>query len=385
MKLMMTQRSITYIVLIVLLTATDIAAESLANEVTAAKVLWVGLADTDEHGKTRIQKVEFSKNKGGTTSPQKGLPSSNKQKNEAIAPEKVKPIEDTWLAKKLARSIVFLIIVVITLIFLRIIATRQVKDAQRRYYINRSLSIFTVFVFIIGLLVIFVRDLSHMITGMGVAVAGLAIALQETVTAFCGWFVIQGSKGYRIGDWIRVGEHSGEVVDISLLVTILAEVTPLKSSGDTGGSWTGGLVGFSNAAVFKVPFINYTKGYPYVWCQLDYTFTYESNWKTAERLILEATREEEILDTAKKARINIKEIAAKLAIKMDKTDPKVRMRVGASGVELSMRFLAHPRRRLDLMDKINRQIMEAVGKENQIEFAYNTNRIITTPHQGAVL
>ena len=146
MILMMTQRSITYIVLIVLLTATDMAADSLANEVTVTKPPWVGLANTDEHGRVRIQKVEFPENKDRTASPQKGLPPSNTEKNEAVAPEKAKSTEDTRLAKKIARSIVFLIIVVITLIIVRIIATRQVKDPQRRYYINRTLSIFTVFV-----------------------------------------------------------------------------------------------------------------------------------------------------------------------------------------------------------------------------------------------
>jgi small-conductance mechanosensitive channel len=137
--------------------------------------------------------------------------------------------------------------------------------------------------------------------------------------------------------------------------------------------------------VFKVPFINYTKGYPYIWCILKYTFTYESDWKAAEKLILDAARDEEIVVTARRARQNLEEITAKLAIKIDNTEPKVCTRTGASGVELSMRFLAHPRRRLDLMDKINRRILEAVDKEAKIEFAYSTNRIITSPHRGAAV
>ena len=281
------------------------------------------------------------------------------------------------LRKNLVRSVIFLLVVVIALFLVRTLAIRRVADPQRRHFLNRGLSVFTVFVVIIGLLVIFVRDVSHLVTGMGVAVAGLAIALQEIVASFCAWFVIRGSKGYRIGDWIRIGEHYGEVVDIGLLMTMLSQVTPLTPSGESGGAWTGGLIGLANSTVFKEPFINYTKGYPYIWCTLDYTFTYESDWKAAERLILEAVDDEEIKGTARKARKRMEQIAAAFVIKIDNTEAKVRTRTADSGVEPRLRFLAHPRRRRRLMDKINRRIMESVRLAEKIEFAYQTFRVVS--------
>jgi small-conductance mechanosensitive channel len=297
-------------------------------------------------------------------------------KSDKAAEEKTK--YKKWL-ENILKSFVFLAAVVILLVFLRKVVSNRVKDSQRRYYINRSLSIITVFVVLIGLLIILVRDFAYIFTGLGVAVAGLAIALQEVIASLFAWFLIQGPKGYRVRDWIRAGEQYGEVVDIGLFVTVLAQVSAIKPRGEIGGEWTGGLTFFSNSIIFKNSIVNYTKGYPFMWNSLRYTITYESNWKHAEKLILEAAVNEEIADTARQAAYKIEEMTTKFAIKVPKTKPFVRTGAGGNGVELTLRFLAHPRRRRLLMDKVNRRILEAVNRANDVEFAYDTMRVIPTP------
>ena len=241
-----------------------------------------------------------------------------------------------------------------------------------------SISDFWVFVFLIGLLVIFVRDFRHLATGMGVAVAGLAVALQEMITSFFCWFLIRGSQGYRVRDWIRIGDQYGEVVDISLMLTTLGQVTPIGPRGEAGGGWTGGLTILPNSSILKSPIVNFTRGYPFIWCSLAYTFTYESDWKQAETLMLAAVEDDEITNTTHQAQKMIDNMTKDFAIRIRNTAPVVRTRAGASGIELTLRFLAHPRRRRRFMDKVNRRIMEAVARADNIDFAYNTLRVIPT-------
>jgi small-conductance mechanosensitive channel len=275
-------------------------------------------------------------------------------------------------------SVVFLAVAVALLLLVRLVVTNRVKDAQRRYYLNRSLSILAVFVILIGLLVIFVRDFRYLATGMGVAVAGLAVALQEMITSFFCWFLIRGSQGYRVRDWIRIGDQYGEVVDISLMLTTLGQVTPIDPRGEAGGGWTGGLTILPNSSILKSPIVNFTRGYPFIWCSLAYTFTYESDWKRAETLILTAVEDDEITNTTHQAQKMIDNMTKDFAIRIRNTAPVVRTRAGASGIELTLRFLAHPRRRRRFMDKVNRRIMEAVARADNIDFAYNTLRVIPT-------
>ena len=276
-------------------------------------------------------------------------------------------------------SAVFIAIVVVLLMLVRHIVTNRIKDDQRRYYLNRSISILTVFVVIIGLLVIFVRDFRHLATGMGVALAGLAVALQEMITSFFSWFLIRGSRGYQVGDWIRIGDQYGEVVDISLMLTTLGEVTPIGPRGETGGGWTGGLTILPNSIIFKSPLVNFTRGYPFVWCSLPYFFRYESDWKKAESILLTAVEENEIREAAVKAQQLIDQMKKDFAIRVRRTDPVVRMGAGSSGIKLTLRFLAHPRHRRALIDRVNRHIIEAVIQADQVEFAYDTIRVL----QGA--
>ncbi len=281
--------------------------------------------------------------------------------------------------KNILRSFVFMAAVVMLLMLLRKVLSNRVEDPQRRYYLNRSLSILMVFVVLIGLLIIFVRDFAYLMTGVGVAVIGMAIVLQEMIASFFAWFLIQGLKGYRVRDWIRIGEQYGEVLDIGLFVTVLSQVSAIDTKGETGGRWTGGLTLFANSVIFKKPLVNYTKGYPFMWCSMTYTVTFESNWKHAEKLILEAAVNEEITNTARQAANKIEEMKTNFAIKVRNTNPVVYTRAGGSGVELTLRFLAHPKRRRLLMDKVNRQILEAVNRANDVDFAYDTMRLIPTP------
>jgi len=115
--------------------------------------------------------------------------------------------------RQLATSVSALLAAVAILLLLRFLVSRFVDDPDRRYAFNRSLSIAMTLVLMIGLALIFLRQFPHLFTGIGVVLAGVAIALQEVILPFFGFFAIRGARGYRIGDWVRIGEHYGEVVD----------------------------------------------------------------------------------------------------------------------------------------------------------------------------
>lgn len=282
--------------------------------------------------------------------------------------------------RQLVISLGLLLAVVALLLILRFLVSRHVEDPDRRYAANRALSIAMTLVLTIGLAIIFLRQFPHLFTGIGVVLAGVAIALQEVILSFFGFFAIRGARGYRVGDWVRIGDYYGEVVDIGLLVTILEEVTPFGVMGNQGGAKTGALTWINNNAIFREKMTNYTRGFPYIWCVLSYTVTFESNWEHAEEVLYEIAEDnDEILTTAKLARKRLAEAASNFAIKVDNTEPRVRTWTADSGIELRLRFMAHPRRRRALIDALNRDILRAITTAEDIDFAYNTLRVIPTP------
>ena len=272
--------------------------------------------------------------------------------------------------------------VLLTMFVLRMFVIRRIGDLQRRYFLNKVLSLLTALVVVIGLVFVFSDQYSNLLTLFGLSVAGITIALQELVASFAAWFFIKGSRGFRTGDWIAIGEHQGEVIDVSFTHTTLQQCAPDSDRATISGTLTGGLTVLMNNQVFKQPLVNYTRGFPFVWCSLTYVVTYESDWELAREQLLEAAlSEREITQTAAQAYSQIQHMASELSIQVDSTDPIVRTWPGNNGIELTLRFLAHPRRRPTLQDRVNLHVLRAVLQTNKIEFAYPTFRAIPTPPQ----
>lgn len=270
--------------------------------------------------------------------------------------------------------------VLLTMLVLRTIVNRRVSDPQRRYYLNKVLSLLTALAIVVGLVFVFADQYQNLLTLLGLSVAGLAIALQEVIASMAAWFFIKGARGYRNGDWIDIGDYQGEVVDITFTHTTLQQCVPLSDHATISGSLTGGLVVLMNNQVFKQPLVNYTRGYPYVWCSMVYTVTYESDWEKARDLLHNiALDEPEIKQTAALAFAQIQKMTSELSIQTDSTDPVVRTWAASNGIDLTLRFLIHPRRRPAIQDRLNTHILRAIQKAENIDFAYNTIRAIPTP------
>ncbi len=69
---------------------------------------------------------------------------------------------------------------------------------------------------------------NQMPTILGLAGAGLTVALKDFIVGFFGWFVLMGKNGIRVGDWVEINGVVGEVIEIGLLRTVLLET----------GNWT---------------------------------------------------------------------------------------------------------------------------------------------------
>ncbi len=278
------------------------------------------------------------------------------------------------------RLVITFAAVLLTMLVLRVVVNRRVSDPQRRYYLNKVLSLLTALATVVAFVFVFADQYQNLLTLLGLSVAGLAIALQELVASFAAWFFIKGAHGYRNGDWVAIGEQHGEVVDITFTHTTLQQCSPLADTTTISGSLTGGLVVMMNNQIFKQPLVNYTRGFPYVWCSMFYTVTYESDWEKARELLQNiALDEPEIKQTAALALAQIQQMSSELSIQSDSTDPVVRTWAASSGIDLTLRFLIHPRHRPTIQDRINTQILRAIQKSGNIDFAYNTIRNIPTP------
>src|SRR5277367_1672624 len=164
---------------------------------------------------------------------------------------------------------------------------RHFGRSDARYKV-RKFVVFTGYLAILLFLAILFEDrLGRLSFALGVAGAGVAVALQDVLASVAGAFSIGFSKLFVVGDRVQIGETRGDVIDIGLLRTTLMEV----------GSWvgrdfySGRIVRIPNNAVLKSAVFNYSQGFRFIWDQIKVVLSSSSDAGLAREMLLRAANE----------------------------------------------------------------------------------------------
>jgi len=99
---------------------------------------------------------------------------------------------------------------------------------------------------------------------LGLAGAGLTVVLKYFIVSFLGWFVLMGRQGIRVGDWVEINGVHGEVIEITLLRTVLLETGNWTEVGQP----TGRQVAFLNQYAIDGYYFNFTTSGQWLWDHL---------------------------------------------------------------------------------------------------------------------
>ncbi len=205
---------------------------------------------------------------------------------------------------------------------------------------------------------------------VGLFLAGIAISLRDVFSNVVGWIIIISSKGFRQGDRIRVGNLTGDVIDIGLLRTVLAEIGGWVGADQS----TGRLVSMPNSMVLTHEIYNYTQGYDFIWDEIKILVTFESDWQKAEQIVTEVAMKD-FEDKREQIQERLRRVQSRYLLRFNYISPKVYVRIADSGVELALRYMVRARRRRTMEDTVAREILNRFKEEKNIEFAYPTMRI----------
>ena len=81
-----------------------------------------------------------------------------------------------------------------------------------------NISLVVLIIAVIGLSVIFVNWYTALIS-VGVVSVIVGLSVQTPMTSFIGWIYILVRRPYRVGDRIKIGDATGDVIDVSYLDT----------------------------------------------------------------------------------------------------------------------------------------------------------------------
>lgn len=206
------------------------------------------------------------------------------------------------------------------------------------------------------LLVIFGRP-GQLGTFLGLAGAGLTVALKDFIVGFFGWFVLMGKNGIRLGDWVEINGVTGEVVEIGLFHTVLLETGNWTDTGHP----TGRRVTFTNNFAIEGHYFNFSTAGQWMWDELRVMLPAGQDpyplIEAIQAKVQEATRE-----SAQKAEQEWKRVVGSKEVGSFPMVPALSVKPAAGGIELSVRYITRANERFALRTQLYQAVVELLGK-----------------------
>jgi len=190
-------------------------------------------------------------------------------------------------------------------------------------------------------------------TFLGLATAGVTVAMKDFIVAFFGWFVLMGKNGLRVGDWVEINGVAGEVVEINLLRTVLLETGNWTDTGHP----TGRKVAFVNSYAIEGHFFNFTTSGQWMWDELQITVPPNQD----PYPLLDAIQKTVIKETETNAEAAEKEwqnAASNYKVRSVSAEPTVNLRPTSAGVEVHVRYITRAQERSAIRARLNQALVE---------------------------
>ena len=299
-----------------------------------------------------------------------------KRVNEAIN----RTSEDIKAQMKKALDIGIFIIVVIGLSFLfKFIIKKTITDNERLYTANKFINLVNITLIIMILLFAYIENVTYLVTVLGFASAGIAIAMKDMFMSMLGWTVVVFGGSFHVGDRIKVRRGNedivGDIIDISLLrMTVFEDVTYTTY---TYNRRAGRIVFIPNNYIFTDMMANYTHhGMKTVWDGIDIVFSFESNHKKAAYIIKNIAQKysKGYTDIARK---QMSKLRNQYNIKSSNVEPRIYTLIEPYGIKISVWYMANATATLSLRSTISAEILDAISGHDDIVIAYPTQTLYT--------
>ena len=277
-----------------------------------------------------------------------------------------------------ATTIGIIILIFLVIIFLiKYLVRRYMSDNERFYTINKALNFTFITLLVLILLFAYIENVSYLVTILGFASAGIAIAMKDWFMSILGWFVIIVGGAIHVGDrvkFVRNGmEYVGDVVDISLLrMTIQEDITLTTYMHNRRA---GRIIFVPNNYVFTDMIANYSHaGLKTVWDGIDFTITFDSNASKASAIAKEVTKKysKGYTDITRK---QLNKLRSQYSMKNTNVEPRIYSFIEPYGIKISAWYHTNAYATLTLRSTISMEIIERIQAEGDIHLAYPTQSI----------
>ena len=259
-------------------------------------------------------------------------------------------------------AIIFLLTIIAGL-GLQFALGRMWRDRRQKQTVRTILNLGTQLIGLLLVLLVIFGVPKQTPTILGLATAGLTVVFQDFILAFCGWFVLMGPNGLRVGDWAEIDGVGGEVVEIGLFRTGLLETGNWTANGHP----TGRRVSFLNGFAIRGKYFNFSTAGQWMWDEIKVSIPPGEEAYPLIEKIREATVKATESD-AKMAEKEWKRVTHEEGSPHFSATPSVDMRPAGAGVDIVVRYITRAGVRLETRNRLFGMVVELMqGSREEIE------------------
>jgi small-conductance mechanosensitive channel len=279
------------------------------------------------------------------------------------------------LAARILRGTALIVIVLAIARATSVYWLARVEDASTRFTLQRIMHLVIALVIaLIAISVVFVNWYAAAAAlGIGSIIIGLAV--QTPMKSFIAWIYILVRQPYRVGDRIKIGDATGDVIDVGYLDTTLWEFGGQYISGDHP---SGRLIKFPNQKVLDELVYNYSWPlFPYIWNEIRFQVAYNADLEFISSTMQKITEEElgkEMIDRVQ----TFRDLLARTPV--DELEVRERPRVifrvsDNTWLEAIVRYVVSPREAGRVKSRLIKQLLAALNAApEKVMFPAGANR-----------
>ena len=201
-------------------------------------------------------------------------------------------------------------------------------------------------------------------TILGLAGAGLTVALKDFIVSFMGWLVLMGRHGVRIADLVEINGVTGEVEELGLFNTVLQET----GNWTDAGHLTGRRVTFTNSYAIEGHYFNFSTSGQWLWDEVRIAVPAGKDpYRIVE--LLQKRVQEVTAENAKRAEREWTGASRSPGPGTIAAAPAITIKPVMGGVEVTLRFITHAAERYDVRAKLYQAAVEVLGEATPLDDA----------------
>ena len=290
---------------------------------------------------------------------------------------KIIPLPEAGLgiAQRILRTAVLITIVLAAARAMSVYGIARIEDASTRFTLQRIAHLVVgLAVALIVVSIVFVNWYGAVAAfGVGSIIIGLAV--QTPMKSFIAWIYILVRQPFRVGDRIKIGDATGDVIDVGYLDTTLWEFGGQYITGDHP---SGRLIKFPNEKVLDELIYNYSWPlFPYIWNEVKFQVAYNADLEFIARTMQKITEEELGQEMLKRVE-TFRDLLARTPV--DELEvhehPRVIFRVSENTwLEAIVRYLVAPREAGHIKTRLIKKLLAALNAApDRVMFPAGANR-----------